>query len=194
MDLLDLIKTRRTIRKYKDKKVPHEVLEKIIEAGRWAPSAHNIQPWKFIAIDKKETIEEIVSMLEKKAGELFSGFNLVMRDSAKNLRETQTIVAIYSDGTISRKFSKLGSPYSEIGDIYEVQSVTNAIQNMLLYSHSIGIGVAWYGMALFCEKEINKILGQSGRLMAIISLGYPKEKEKPKSKRKDLKEICEYIK
>lgn len=192
MDLLNLIKTRRTIRKYQDKKVPREVIEDILEAGRWAPSAHNMQPWKFVVVDKEDKIERIAELLDKKAGELFSGFNIVMRDTAKNLKNARLILLIYADRTISKRFGKLGSPYSEIGNIYEIQSVTNAIQNIQLYSHSISLGMAWYGMALFCEKEINELLGQKNRLMAIMSLGYPDEKP-GLSKRKAINEITEFV-
>ena len=192
MDLLDLIRTRRTIRKYQDRKVPREIIEKIIEAGRWAPSAHNLQPWEFVAVDNKDKIGKIAEMLDKKANELFSGFNIVMRDTANNLRKTDLILLVYADRTISKRFNKLGPPYSEIGNIYEIQSVANAIQNIQLYSHSVNLGMAWYGMPLFCEKEINDILGQSGRLMAIMSIGYPDEKPK-EAKRKSVNEILKFV-
>ena len=190
--ILELIKTRRTIRKYRDEKVPRGVIENIIEAARWAPSAHNLQPWKFVIIDNKDKIEKIAELLDKKAAELFSGFNIVMRDTAKNLRKARLILLIYADKTISKRFSKLGPPYSEIGNIYEIQSVTTAIQNMQLYSHSVGFGMAWYGMALFCEKEINELLGQDVRLMAIMSLGYPDEKP-DLPKRKTAQQIAQFM-
>src|SRR4030042_4025035 len=146
MDLLDLIKKRRTGRKHKSKRVPKEIIEKIIEAGRWAPSAHNLQPWKFVIVDNDDKINQIADLLDKRADELYSGFNIVMRDTAKNLRRSHLLLAIYSNKIITDKFNKLGSPYSEIGNIYEIQSVTNAIENILLYSHSLNLGMAWYGM------------------------------------------------
>ena len=192
MELLDLIRSRRTIREYQAKKVPPEIIEKIIEAGRWAPSAHNWQPWKFTVVDNADKINNIADIMEKKADELLSGFNVVMRDTAKNLRKAKLIFLIYSDGSIAKRFSKFGTPYSEIGNIYEVQSVTNAIENILLYSHSLNLGMAWYGMALFCEKEINELLGKSGKLMAILSLGYPGESPKD-SDRRPISEIAEFV-
>ncbi|OGW76101.1 MAG: hypothetical protein A2Z72_01950 [Omnitrophica bacterium RBG_13_46_9] len=193
MDLLDLIKKRRTVRKHKSKRVPKEIIEKIIEAGRWAPSAHNLQPWKFVIVDNDDKINQIADLLDKRADELYSGFNIVMRDTAKNLRRSHLLLAIYSNKIITDKFNKLGSPYSEIGNIYEIQSVTNAIENILLYSHSLNLGMAWYGMTLFCEKEINVLLNQTGRLMAVLSLGYPDEVPAP-SVRKEISEIVEFIK
>jgi len=191
MDLLELIKNRRTIRKYKNTKVPREVIEKIVEAGRWAPSAHNLQPWKFVAVDTQESIEKLAGIVDKKADELYSGFGLVMHDTARNLKTARVLLLIYADGVMSKKFHKLGTPYGEIGNIYEIQSVTAAIENMLLYTHSINLGAAWYGIALFCEKEINDAFGQSDRLMAVIALGYPDEKA-PETKRKDTQEILKF--
>ncbi|MGA1795530.1 MAG: nitroreductase family protein, partial [bacterium] len=54
-DLLNLIKDRRTIRKYQDKNIPKKILDSIIEAGCWAPSTHNSQPWFYLVI-KNSTI------------------------------------------------------------------------------------------------------------------------------------------
>lgn len=59
MELKDLIKNRRSIRKFKSKKVEKEKIEKILESGRWAPSANNRQPWRFYAIKTKKYEEEI---------------------------------------------------------------------------------------------------------------------------------------
>jgi len=175
MDMLDLIRKRRTIRKYTLDKVPKEVIDAVIEAGRWAPSAHNLQPWKFVVIENEEKIQTMAAALERKANELFSGFNIVIRDTAMNMRNARQMIAVYSKGTVTKKFAKFGAPYNEIGNIYEIQSVANAIENMLLYIESAGLGAAVYGMALFCRSEINKILGQSDKLMAVISFGYPDE-------------------
>ncbi len=59
-DLLDLIRSRRSIRKYKDKRVEREKIHKIMEAARWAPSSHNSQPWKFFVIENKGKEEALV--------------------------------------------------------------------------------------------------------------------------------------
>ena len=192
MNMLDVIKKRRTIRKYKPDKVPEEMIKAVIEAARWAPSAHNLQPWKFVVVENEEKTQKMADALERKADKLFSGFNIVVRDTAKNMRNARQMIAVYSKGTVTKKFKRFGAPYDEIGNTYEIQSVANAIENILLYIDSIGLGAAVYGMALFCEAEINEILGQSDRLMAIISLGYPDEKPAATG-RKPLGEILEFV-
>ncbi len=59
MDTFKCIKERRSVRKFKDKKVPDDVIEKILEAGRWAPTARHIEPWKFIVIKDGKLLNEI---------------------------------------------------------------------------------------------------------------------------------------
>ena len=63
MDIMELIKSRRSIRSFEDKEIPKELIEKIIEAGAWAPSAINMQPWKFIAITNKKVISDIANAI-----------------------------------------------------------------------------------------------------------------------------------
>ncbi|TEU04225.1 MAG: nitroreductase family protein [Dehalococcoidia bacterium] len=63
MDILELIKTRRSIRKYKQDPIPEEEINKILEAGRWAPSASNRQPWSFIVLRSEETKRKLAETL-----------------------------------------------------------------------------------------------------------------------------------
>ena len=63
METLEAIKTRRSIRKYRAEPVPEEKLEQILDAGRWAPSAHNSQPWKFIVLRDQQIRDSIGGLL-----------------------------------------------------------------------------------------------------------------------------------
>ena len=62
-DLLDLVKKRRSIRRFKPDPVPEEVIEKIIEVARWAPSGFNMQPWEFVAVNEASLRGRIVEIL-----------------------------------------------------------------------------------------------------------------------------------
>lgn len=64
MDVLEAIKTRRSIRRYKKDPVPEEVIEKILEAGRWAPSASNAQPWDFIVFSDPEVKQQVTGSFQ----------------------------------------------------------------------------------------------------------------------------------
>ena len=70
--ILDLIKNRRTTRVYKEEMISEEELEKIIEAGMWAPSGHNRQPWHFTIIENKEISDTDLSEIILKAKDLIS--------------------------------------------------------------------------------------------------------------------------
>ncbi len=70
-DLLDTIKARRSIRKYLQRKVPSEVVEEVLAAAGWAPSAHNSQPWRFIVLDNASVKRRLaVAMAEAWAADL----------------------------------------------------------------------------------------------------------------------------
>jgi len=63
MEVLEVIRTRRSIRKYREEPVAEDRLEQILDAGRWAPTAHNSQPWKFIVIRDQHIREDIAGLL-----------------------------------------------------------------------------------------------------------------------------------
>ncbi|MBM3246853.1 MAG: nitroreductase family protein, partial [Candidatus Omnitrophica bacterium] len=56
MEIIELIKSRRSIRQYQDKPVPRKLLEKLVDAARFAPTARNVQPWEFVVITEPETL------------------------------------------------------------------------------------------------------------------------------------------
>ncbi len=64
MDAIEIIKTRRSVREYKDKPITKDILEKIVEVARFAPTARNVQPWEFIVITKPETLKKIADLAE----------------------------------------------------------------------------------------------------------------------------------
>ncbi len=64
MDALDALKLRRSIRVYQDKMIPEEVLEKIVDVARFAPTARNVQPWEFVLVTKSQTLKKIGELAE----------------------------------------------------------------------------------------------------------------------------------
>ncbi|MDD2689078.1 MAG: nitroreductase family protein [Candidatus Omnitrophica bacterium] len=71
MDVLDAIKKRRSVREYKDKPIPKEALESIVDAARFAPTARNVQPWEFVVITERTTLKKIAELAEN--GRFISG-------------------------------------------------------------------------------------------------------------------------
>lgn len=64
MDAIEMIKLRRSIREFNDKPIARELIEKIIDAARFAPTARNIQPWEFVAVTKADTLSKIADITE----------------------------------------------------------------------------------------------------------------------------------
>lgn len=64
MDNLELLKSRRSVRTFQNKNIPNELLEKMVEAARFAPTARNVQPWEFVMITQKSKLKELAQLAE----------------------------------------------------------------------------------------------------------------------------------
>ena len=150
MDIFELIKTRRSIREFSDRPVPDEITSNIIEAGMWAPSGLNNQPWKFAVI---------------KDGDLKAKISGLTRYS-KTVSGSNALIAVFLDHP---------SGYDRTKDTLAVGA---CVQNMLLYIHSVGLGAVWLGEILKNKDKVLQLVGGPGdlELMAIIALGYPAAK------------------
>jgi nitroreductase len=150
MDIFELIRTRRSIRKFSDKPVPNEMIDRIIKAGTWAPSGLNNQPWKFAVIKNNELKKEISGLTHY----------------AKIVMSAETLIAVFLDNATSYDRTK------------DCQAVGACIQNMLLFTHSIGLGAVWLGEILKSRDKVLKLVGGSEdlELMAVIALGHPASK------------------
>lgn len=118
MNILECIKTRRSIRHFTGELVSEEQLDTILRAGFQAPSAHNSQPWEFIVVRDKEKIKQITE------------FHI----HAKMLEEAGTAVVVCGD---TNRQTNRG---------FLVSDTSAAIQNMLLAAHGIGLGAVWCGI------------------------------------------------
>lgn len=149
MDLEQAILSRRSIRTYVEKPVEKEVLEKIINAGVWAPSACNVQGWRFIIIDDKDVLDQIIQ----------NGAAAFL----KNVH--QAIVVVYDNRTDNNEYNDY------------VQSAAACIQNMLLMAHSLDVGTCWVNF-LPTKRKMRKILGIPACFdpIGLISLGYYSQK------------------
>lgn len=172
MDVLEAIKGRRSIRAFKSEDVPPEIVEKLIDAARWAPSAGNIQPWEFIIVRNPE----IKRNLAKAA--LNQSF----------IEEAPVVIVVCADEIRSSQ------GYGVRGKtLYCIQDTAAATQNIHLAAYSLGLGTCWVGA--FNEEEARKILEipQGVRPVAIIPVGYPAEKP-PARNRRPLNQIIHYEK
>ncbi len=156
MDIFAAIKERRSCRAFLPKPVPAGAIEKILDAGVWAPSPMNAQPWEFIVISSQEVKEKIHAEAEerKKALHEKSGWKWLGRYQVDFLLSAPSIIAVIGnpDKTGADKFLD-----GECAGMGYQHACSAAIQNMLLAAHAQGLGSLWY--SLFDAESMRKILG-----------------------------------
>lgn len=188
MDIDKAIRKRRSVRRYKPKRVPKAVLKKILESARWAPSVHNLQPWRFIIVEgrMKDRLARLLSRYKR--NELLF-VRMILKEAIRIIDNAPVAVLVYKMPVFSKKIKIGGRLYFNNAHIWEIQSVACALQNMILTVHSLGLGAAWLGIPMFRSSDINKLFKIDDELMAILTIGYPAEKP-PTPKRKGLCEIA----
>jgi len=162
MDVLEAVKDRRSIRAFKNQDVPAEIVQKLIDAAQWAPSAGNIQSWEFIIVRKPEIKRRLV---EAALGQMF-------------IEEAPVVIVVCAnENRSSEGYGMRGKT------LYCIQDTAAAIQNVHLAAYSFGLGTCWVGA--FREEEARKILEIPNgiRPVAIIPVGYPAETPLPRSRR-----------
>ena len=198
VDLLELIKNRKTIRRYEKKRIPKKIIDKIIEAGRWGPSVPSflkIQPWIFIVMTSNVSISRIAEIILHKSRESRVGVNILLSSASRIIAGAPAIILIYNSQEVKalkNKYKEMYSNFEEIIPKAELSAISAAIQNMILTAESIGIGSCWLDTPLFCKKEIAEFTGINKELVAVLTLGYPAENG-TRSSRKPVSESVRYI-
>jgi nitroreductase len=148
MDLLELIKTRSSIRTFTDKPVEESLIAQILEAGRWAPTSGNKQPWRFIVVRDK-----------KKQAEFDPRFH-----QPWILNAPAIIVVLAAPFDTWEKYDELDQTY--------IQDVATSTQNILLMTHALGLGAVWVNT--FSRKAVRKTLGipKEFYIQGLICLGH----------------------
>jgi nitroreductase len=162
MNCENVIKQRRSIRKYKSQPIKKSELMAIIDAGIWAPSGLNNQPWKFKIITDQKT---------KKDMEQFTKYSHIIKSAA-------ALICVFLDTQQMYNRDK------------DLMAVGACIENMLLMTHQLGLGACWLGEILNQKDDVCAFLDldKDLELTAVISLGYPAEKNQS-GKRKNISEF-----
>lgn len=163
MDVIEAIRSRRSIRRYKPNPVRDDEILSCLEAARWAPSADNFQPWEFLVVRDPETRKKLADI----------------HTDGRFMKDSPVVLVVLTNPN--------RSPTYYHGD------AAVATQNLLLAAHSIGLGTCWMGvMDSGFEEPIKKLLGIPGslRVLCTVSLGRPAER--PISSRKSLQSIVHW--
>lgn len=189
MDLFTAIRERRSCRDFRPDPIDEATLEKLLEAGLWAPSPLNSQPWEFIVITHPEIKEKIYSegercrqwALEK------SGWKWLGSYSLRFLKTVPVLIAVVGDP------KKSGVDlFMEEGPMGYQAACAAAIQNIHLAAHSLGLSSLWY--TLFDKKRMREILNIPLEKvpLALICVGKPASPPSP-TPRKDLREKVTFL-
>jgi len=170
MSVLEVIRKRKSVRKYKPDPIPDDVLLRVLEAARLAPSAKNLQPWKFIIV-KDEKIKE--KLVEACLNQHFIA---------------EAPIVIVACGFPDECYAKQGR-YMKSWPI----DVAIAMEHLILQAAEEGLGTCWIGA--FEESKVKEILKvpENVRIVALTPLGYPAHEPKDRG-RKKLEEIISYDK
>lgn len=168
---LDVIMTRTSIRAFTGEPVPQEQLETILKAGMAAPSAINIQPWKFVVVTDQEKIKEVFG----------GGWRPEMFTTAG------AVIVVCGETTVMRKPSgQPDAPEQEQPNMFWYEDCSAAAENILLAAHALGLGAVWTAGYPAEERiaPIQEALGipEKVKPLCIIPIGVPAENPEPKDK------------
>ncbi|MCM1368163.1 MAG: nitroreductase family protein [Roseburia sp.] len=163
--MIEMLQSRTSFRLYKKQPIEQEKLDTILQSAILAPSAKNIQPWRFVVVQQdKELLHNIADLMER----------------SKFVRNADCLICVFLDKNSAFDYTK------------DCQSIGACIENMLLTATSLGIGSCWIGEILDKQAEVKELLqidSQRYDLMAIISLGYPLRESNARTPRKPLSEV-----
>lgn len=153
-DIFDCMRESHSVRSFKDQEILDATLTRILEAGTWAPSAGNLQPWFFYVVKKQSVKRQLADAC----------------DDQPQVAQAPVIIVVMADPARSNE------RYKERGaQLYCLQDTAAAAQNMLLAAEGLGINTCWVGA--FDEIKVQRILEAAPHLraVAILCFGYSNE-------------------
>jgi len=198
VELLAAIHARRSIRRYTPQPVPAEIVERLLTAATWAPSAHNRQPWRFVILTEAPVKERLARAMgaQLASDRLADGdpARAVEADTNRSLARLISAPLIIVAGLTLQDMDAYPDPRRQKAEtLMAVQSVAMAIQNLILAAHAEGLGACWMCAPLFCPDIVRAILDLPAdwEAQALITLGYPANSGKPAA-RKPLANVVVY--
>ena len=183
--LMQVVRRRRSVRAFeKGRQVGRDVLEKIVDCGRWAPSGANSQPWDFIVVDDPAMKEQVFEVFMRQSQRLIDhakGFPAVKKSY---MAHTVAIIVVVGDPRWKACFPQGTSPefveeYAANNEKIHLVSLGAAIQNLQLGVTAMGLTSAWLsgGGEATTNRELSALLGYPPFMEAVgtIPIGYPQK-------------------
>jgi F420 biosynthesis protein FbiB-like protein len=181
-DFLELARTRRSIRRYQSRPVETALLEHLLEAANWAPSAHNRQPWRFCVVtDANAKADLSQAMAAQWRQDLQADQTdpalIERRVTISQLRLTSAAALIVAALSMEQMDVYADEQRNHAEWVMAVQSVALACQNLLLAAHAFGLAACWMCAPLFAPKIVCSVLQLplDWQPQAFITVGYPAE-------------------
>ena len=178
MNTLEAIASRRSIRRYEDRPVPRELTEQVLAATVQAPSAKNVQPWRFVVLEgpPKDALVQILKdcAATLKASGADSGS---LRWTVRSMSQAPVCIVVLEPAVPEEIPARFHDDYH----LVMLQSIGAAIQTLLLAAQELGLGSLWICDILYAAGEVLAWLGRPDhRLIAAVSLGYAAESPGPR--------------
>lgn len=175
MSMIELLKSRRAIRKYTDREVENEKIEQLLEAATWAPNDGRREPWSFYVIqdEAKVKYEQVVAHY---AQERFHDKPQLVESSVNVVKNTPLVIVVAADIVPDDVGASIDNEYA----------VCCAIYSMWLTAQSLGLGFVWRtrGLGLVRDERLSRFIGlpENKKVIGNLFIGYPDEEEVRKLK------------
>jgi len=183
--LIEAIRSRRSVRGFRRKGVPLELVRKVLQVATCAPSAHNAQPWRFVVVKESSVKRRLAEAMAKAYDSDLrrDGAPKEMRErltKASVLRLTEAPILIVACLTMEGMDRYPDRRRKVVELVMATQSLSAAVQNLLLAAHAMGLGTCWLCAPLFAPRVVRGVLKIPGAFkpQAFILLGYPDETPK----------------
>lgn len=177
MNLDKCITGRRSVRKFRSKRVPKGLIEKILEAGTWAPSGMNAQPWRFIVIEDRETIDRLSKRMKKILSDM------PFASEFKEMLKSDKDVIFYGAPLLVLVCVRKQEEWKSVN----LLDCGLAAQNMFLKAYELGLGSCFIGLGNFLNGAPDALeevgVPRDHELIAPLIFGYPAEEPQPRETR-----------
>ena len=178
--LIEIIQTRRSLRRYEQRPVPDTLIERLLSAAVWSPSAHNRQPWRFAVIRRQNSKTHLAQAMGARLRYDLERDNVpqtvIEKDVARSYeRITLAPVLVLLALTMADMDTYRDEKRNRNEYLMAVQSTAMAGQNLLLAAHDAGLGACWMCAPLFCPDVVSDALQlpSDWQAQALITMGYP---------------------
>ena len=156
--------------------VSEEHLQIILHAANEAPSAHNLQSWKFIVL-KDNKRQNLAHLVTTRSAEFPKPSSALLRMASRSILSAPVVIAVANTGELIERGTQLFKVDKERAKDFfrtmEIQSSAAAVENLLLAATSLGLATVWLGILFLIKDDVLEFLGEpGGEFMAVIPVGY----------------------